>query len=229
MIVLLTYYAAHRKTEDVLCRLVMSGHNPHVLATPWVARKPRTFIYAHRPHEDGWPCNPSCITETACKNMGLNYEVVRDLRQRLLDLGPEVVVIGGAGLLEPEIVLKHKVLNVHPGLLPFSRGLDALKWAIIEGKKVGVTAHLCDDRPDLGHRIEDRIVPVYRNDTFHSFAMRQYEYELDLIVPSLNAVLSGRGEFQSIEPGDTTSRRRIPKSIEADLLPAFERYKLIFA
>lgn len=232
MIVLLTYEVPHRKTQDVSLRLMASGYEFMAVAVPWIERKPRRFIYAHRPHEMMWPCDPLKDNIEFFRNIEVDYTVVPhdSLHMWLEGARPSVVVVGGAGILPAEIVNDFKVLNVHPGFLPKCRGLDILKWSIIEGLKVGVTAHLCDDRPDLGWFISERAVPVYHQDTFHSFAMRQYEMELGLLDESVGlARESEKHVFKRIEPGDTVSRRRMPRRLEADLLPAFERYKLLYA
>lgn len=232
MNVLLTYDAPHRKTQDVAWRLMARGHQFSVLAVPWEDRKPRRFLYAHRPAEITWPCEPfGDPTDFFCA-LGIDYAVcpkdmlVHELRHR----DPEVVIIGGAGILPKEITDSFKVLNVHPGLLPKRRGLDILKWTVLELGTVGVTAHLCDERTDLGWKISEKVVPCFRHDSFHSFAMRQYEFELSLINEALREVrANGCDHFERIEPCETEARRRMPRKIESQLPEAFERFKRIYA
>jgi phosphoribosylglycinamide formyltransferase-1 len=235
-LVVLTYDAPHRKTEDVVWRLMTyaAGEEIRLIGTPWETRKPRRYIYAHRPGEPPWPAEPSGHPAVLYARMGLCYTLAD--KQRLLDelrsLAPRVVIVGGAGILARDVVEEFPVLNVHPGLLPQCRGLDILKWSLMENLRVGVTAHIVDDRADLGWRVLDRVVPVYAQDTFHAFAARQYEYEIALLGPALEAVLKAncdREAFSRIEPSDTESRRRMPREVEAGLLAAFERYKLVWA
>lgn len=232
-IALLTYDHPHRKTEDVLWHLLLGGYKSIALvAAPWIERPVRRFLYPHRPGEDGWACEPIMGARRLAERWGLSYEVVppESMRDHLEPVDPDIVVVGGAGILPAELVRAFPVLNVHPGLLPECRGLDILKWSIIEGKRVGVTAHLCDEYADLGWRIKDEIVPVYPSDTFHLFAMRQYEMENALIVPALEVLKTAvRDDLDRIEADGTESRRRMPRRIEAGLLDAFERYKLIWA
>ena len=230
MITLLTYDAPHRKTQDVAWRLLSHARKFKVVAIPWIDRKPRRFLYAHRPAEMTWPCEALGQPETVFANLGVDYLVCpsMDCVRTLVEDGP--VVIGGAGILPKEVVENHDVLNVHPGLLPASRGLDILKWSILDLRRVGVTAHLCDQYTDLGWRILDRRVPVYHSDSFHSFAMRQYEMELDLIDAALELLeTKTKDDFERIEKEDTEARRRMPRRKEAGLLEAFERFKLVYA
>jgi phosphoribosylglycinamide formyltransferase-1 len=236
-IAVFTYDAPHRKTQDVIARFLFSGVEPssiHLLGYPWVERKKRRYLYAHRPAEDGWGATPLGNEPAGvwAKRLNIKYETVAAdaMFGRLTAMEPEVVVVAGAGLIAKPIVDTFKVLNVHPGLLPRSRGLDILKWTILNMDPVGVTAHLCDDRPDLGWLIESVDVPVYRNDTFHSLAMRQYEMELDLLVPSLLTALSCEKDgLEVLEDIGSESRMRMPRKVESGLLDAFERYKRVYA
>ena len=161
LIVVLTYDAPHRKTEDVVWKLLSSGYrNLHLVATPWIERKERQFIYAHRPGEKGWPCEPTSKTEVFAEKVGIPFTktVGTSLEATLDPLECEVVVVGGAQLLPESVVTRFKVVNVHPGLLPMCRGLDILKWSVLELLRVGVTAHICDGRADLGRRIAEQTV-----------------------------------------------------------------------
>jgi len=227
--VLLTYDAPHRKTQDVAVRLMAAGLKFRVVAVPWEERRPRRMLYAHRPAEMTWPCDPVGDSVDFFNNFGVEYRVSPKgwLFDVLLEMDPKLIVLGGAGILPVEIVNGFRVLNVHPGLLPQCRGLDILKWTILEGiHQVGVTAHICDEDADLGWRICQSDVPVFEHDTFHSFAMRQYEWELGLIVRAINLVgMKTREDLRRIFALGTKSRRRMPRSKERGLLEAFEQYK----
>lgn len=231
MNLLLTYDAPHRKTQDVAYRLLSAGVEFSVLATQWIERRPRHMLYAHRPAELTWPCDPVCDHIDFFRNIGVEYEVVS--ADRFSDVvsacAPGMIIVGGAGVLPREIVDRFIVLNVHPGLLPASRGLDILKWSILEMQRVGVTAHICDDETDLGWRVMELDVPLFRNDTFHSFAMRQYEMELAMIPPAIRLVTcKTRDDFPKIDREDTVAKRRMGRRVESGLLPAFERFKLVY-
>lgn len=235
-IAVLTYDHPHRKTQDVIWRLMAAGHwgDMCVVATPWVYLKERNYIYAHRPAERHWSCEPTAEPAEFCSKLGLRYEVAekKHLAHTLEKFNPEAVVIGGAGILAKEVVVNYDVINVHPGMLPARRGLDVLKWAIIDCVPAGVTAHICDEHTDLGWRLLDRVVPVYAEDSFQSFAMRQYEYELSLIPPAVELVLNNKrdgGRFDRIRADETKAFKRMPLRVEAGLLEAFGRYKKVFS
>lgn len=185
MIVVLTYDAPHRKTQDLLLRLKAFGHKPIlVVATPWETRKNFQPMIPHRPSEPRWPCEALDLPpDRMCRNLGYQYRVVKkdELAQRIRCVSPEIVLIGGAGILPPEVVKSALIVNSHPAMLPLARGLDALKWAIYHDLAVGITLHLIDEHPDAGLVIKQAEVPLYASDTFHAFAMRQYEMEIDLL------------------------------------------------
>lgn len=73
-------------------------------------------------------------------------------------------------------------------------------------------------------------IPVFPNDTFHSFAMRQYEMELGMI-PQAIELLDGksRTDFEKVDREDTIARRRMGRREEACLLERFELFKRIYA
>lgn len=186
MICVLTYDAPHRKTQDLLMRLAAYGYKEVVvIATPWEQRKNFKPMIPHRPSEPNWPCEPLGIhPKKLCLNLTYEYYVVekKHLQTVIQQRSPEMVLIGGAGILSREVVQSFTIVNSHPAWLPLVRGLDALKWAIYDGLAVGVTLHVIDEHPDAGFLIKREVVPLYASDTFHSFAMRQYEMEIDLLV-----------------------------------------------
>jgi len=64
----------------------------------------------------------------------------------------DIAVLGGTRLLTTNILAAchHKVVNVHPGLIPQYRGLDVVGWSILNGDPVGSTCHFAVEEPDAG-------------------------------------------------------------------------------
>ena len=207
----LTYDAPHRKTQDLLSRLSAFGYEGvRVIATPWEKRNNFKPMIPHRPSEEGWPCLPWEITpESMCENLEYPYWVIN--KEELADFFTEnnldMVLIGGAGILPPKVVKSVMLVNSHPAMLPDGRGLDALKWAIYKFLSVGVTLHIIDHTADAGILIKQKLVPLYLWDTFHSYAMRQYEMEMDLLV-NAPKIIEELGD-------DIANCMRIPSDIDA--------------
>jgi phosphoribosylglycinamide formyltransferase-1 len=89
--------------------------------------------------------------------------------QTLRRYGAEVVALAGfmriikKGLLS---AFPHRILNIHPSLLPAFPGVAAWKQALDYGVKVtGCTVHLVDEGTDSGPVVIQRSVPVLDTDT----------------------------------------------------------------
>lgn len=222
-IAVITYNTPHRKTQDVLHGLKAKGYkNVKVYALPFIHREnPFMPIYQHRPSKA-----INVEIEIYTKNFGYNFTTTTadTLNEQLLNDKADYVIIAGAGLLPNELVETHRIINTHPGFLPKTRGLDSLKWAITKGVEIGVTTHFVDSEADAGFLIEQQLVPVYSNDTFHSVAQRQYEIEIEMLVNSIE-VIPTLTEFPSLSTNEYEATRRMPKAIEEDLMKSFEKYK----
>ena len=87
-----------------------------------------------------------------------------------------VLLICGAGIIPQDIVKRYTIINAHPGYIPYVRGLDAFKWAIWEGKPIGVTTHLIGDMIDCGQVIDRQVIHMNQNTTFlrqHKVSMKK--------------------------------------------------------
>ena len=68
---------------------------------------------------------------------------------------------------------EHKIINIHPALLPSFRGLHAQRQAVEAGVKiVGCTVHFVVADMDAGPIILQSAVPVYESDTEDTLAAR---------------------------------------------------------
>ena len=79
-----------------------------------------------------------------------------------------VVLAGFMRIVKPGLLkaFPHRVLNIHPALLPAFPGLHAWKQALDYGAKVaGCTVHFVDEGTDTGPIIIQRAVPVLTGDT----------------------------------------------------------------
>ncbi len=210
-IAVLTYAVPHRKTQDTLARLSMCGYrDTTVVAIPFVERKKFSPRFRHRPST----VIPVAVEET-CRNLGYRYQtsaidgldaVFRRERFRH-------ILITGAGLLPEGLVKEFQLTNSHPGYLPLVKGLDALKWAIYNDNPIGVTSHYVSETTDEGILIERREVPVYREDTFHAIAYRQYEMEIAMLVDAI-ARVEAMPPAESLSNPDIAANRRMPKDLE---------------
>ncbi len=99
-------------------------------------------------------------------------EVVAVLREFQVDF---VCLAGFMRVLSPYFVREfpHRILNIHPALLPAFPGVDAQKQALEHGVKyTGCTVHLVDEGVDTGPVVCQAVVPVRDDDTVETLSAR---------------------------------------------------------
>jgi phosphoribosylglycinamide formyltransferase-1 len=105
-----------------------------------------------------------------------------------------VCLAGYMRLLSPEFVaaFPHRILNIHPSLLPAFPGLDAQQQAFDYGVKVaGCTVHFVDEELDHGAIVLQRSIPVLETDDAHSLAERILAEEHIAYTEAVARVASG--------------------------------------
>lgn len=94
----------------------------------------------------------------------------------LREAGVELVVLAGfMRILSGDFVNSwyHRIINIHPALLPSFTGLDAQGQALNYGVKIaGCTVHFVDAGMDTGPIIMQAAVPVLDEDTHDTLAAR---------------------------------------------------------
>lgn len=118
------------------------------------------------------------------------------LRERAVDL---VCLAGfmrlvGAPLLD---AFAHRILNIHPSLLPAFPGLDAQQQALDYGVQVaGATVHLVTAELDGGPIVQQAAVPVLPDDTAERLSARILIEEHRLYPKAVGLVLDGRWRIE---------------------------------
>jgi phosphoribosylglycinamide formyltransferase 1 len=117
-------------------------------------------------------------------------EVVTALQQHNVDL---VCLAGYMRLLSPWFVKQfpHKILNIHPSLLPAFPGLEAQEQAFAYGVKVaGCTVHFVDEELDHGSIIVQKAVAVHDDDDEGALRARILEQEHIAYSEAIDLVLN---------------------------------------
>jgi len=120
------------------------------------------------------------------------------LEERQVDL---VVLAGFMELLGPELIarFRHRIVNVHPALLPAFPGVGAIEQAIEYGVKVtGVTVHFVDEGVDSGPIILQEPVELTYPSTIEEIEERLHRVEHRLLPKAVRLIAAGRVR---IEPG----------------------------
>lgn len=98
------------------------------------------------------------------------------LVERLKAAGVELVCLAGFMRIVGPTFLRafpHRVLNIHPALLPAFPGLHGAKQALAHGVKIaGCTVHFVDEGTDTGPIVAQAAVPVLPEDDEAALAAR---------------------------------------------------------
>jgi phosphoribosylglycinamide formyltransferase-1 len=107
----------------------------------------------------------------------------------------EIVCLAGfMRLLTPWLVgrWQHRMLNIHPALLPAFKGLDTHARALAAGvKQHGATVHFVVPEMDSGPIIAQEAVPVLEGDTPDTLAARVIQVEHRIYPLALKRVAEG--------------------------------------
>jgi phosphoribosylglycinamide formyltransferase-1 len=217
---LITYDAPHLKTAQVALNLAeRGGVDLHFFALPFHQRKARQVLFSHRPDQATGP-----ESRAVAAFLGASFTAVTsadDIREQ----GFDYFLIVGAPLLPAGFVERTlgRVVNAHPGIIPFARGLDAFKWSIVEGIPLGNSLHFIDAEADAGEVIAIRPTPLFATDTLQSVAARHYQLEIDMLSYFDRYLSDDRPpiDMSLARP----ARMRMPRDVEERLEQAFVGYR----
>jgi phosphoribosylglycinamide formyltransferase 1 len=114
-----------------------------------------------------------------------------------------VVLAGYMALLTPVFLqrFEHRVINVHPALLPAFPGLDAVGQALAYGVKVfGVTVHFVDDGVDTGPIIAQRALELPEARTRDDVLQRLHAVEHELLPEAVRLIARGAVRIDPADP-----------------------------
>lgn len=130
------------------------------------------------------------------------------LLRRLRELQPDWIILGGGGILRPEVIRTARVgvLNVHPALLPWVRGCGVVGASLEHGVAVGATLHYVDPGIDTGAIIERRLLSIRPDDTLlGTLELAAMELSAEMMADAVEAIVR-RGEV----PAGTAQAGRYP-------------------
>lgn len=139
-----------------------------------------TFFHSHR----------GCAREEHDRAMAA------ELRRHEVDV---VCLAGYMRLLSPWFIreFEHRILNIHPSLLPAFPGLDAQKQALDYGVKfTGCTVHLVDEELDHGPIVKQAVVPVLNGDTAETLSARILAEEHKTYIEAVALLASGNFKIE---------------------------------
>ncbi len=137
-----------------------------------------------------------CVNRKACSSQQeFEEKLVAELKAANVTL---VVLAGFMRILSPYFVeaYRHRILNIHPSLLPSFGGAHAHRDVLAYGTKVsGCTIHFVDEGMDHGPIILQDTVPVLDDDTEDTLAARVLTKEHILYPKAIELFVDGKLEL----------------------------------
>jgi phosphoribosylglycinamide formyltransferase-1 len=136
--------------------------------------------------------NAVCILSKGLDREIYDRLLLDELRKHQVDL---VCLAGFMRLLSANFIRQfpHRILNIHPSLLPAFPGLDAQRQAFDHGVKItGCTVHFVDEELDAGPILIQAVVPVLDGDTIESLSARILTEEHRVYSEAIGIVLGGK-------------------------------------
>jgi phosphoribosylglycinamide formyltransferase 1 len=118
--------------------------------------------------------------------------------------GAELVALAGyMQLLSAAFVarFRHRIVNVHPALLPSFPGLDAIGQALDAGvETTGVSVHFVDEGVDTGPPIAQREVPIPPDRDRARLEAAVHAVEHELYPEAIRMIAQGRVSIDESDP-----------------------------
>ena len=219
------YNFPHWKTQQTILNLIISGQKPDVI---FAADKVELNHYQSKIRIAPlglhlW--HPKKIAE----QFGIPYHVVthnsNETSMMVKEYDLDIGVISGARILKPIAFENFRigVINMHPGILPENRGLDTIKWAIINNLPQGASVHIIDSNIDRGQLICKSHVEIYSDDTLVDIQIRVQNKEQELLLKALEIIQeSGDINFPKLGVGKYNSS--VPEDLESTLMARLPEY-----
>jgi len=219
------YNFPHKKTQEGLFELFARGYKP----TCAIAANPVKLDFYQSKIRIGPKGLEYIHPKELCDTMGIDYRVcehsgkecINFIQEKKLDIG----IVLGARILKQEVIDQFNIgiVNMHPGLLPENRGLDNIKWAILDGIEQGATSHLIDSSVDRGLLIDKKSIEVYEDDSLIDITLRVQNLELKMMISALEKLSAGFLPKEKIKVGKKNSS--VSKNIEDHIMQIFDKYK----
>jgi methionyl-tRNA formyltransferase len=134
-----------------------------------------------------------------------------DAAETVRDLGPEVLIQAGAGILRAQMLkIPHIAsINLHHGIAPLIRGMNSIQWGLWENRPdwLGSTVHEMNEGIDTGSVLA--YAPVRQQDPgegFSSLFTRATELGVDRLLEVLSRLSVGERWTLSPVPGEGVYR-----------------------
>ncbi len=136
----------------------------------------------------------------------------------LKQLRPDYLILMGTGILSAEAlgIAAKGVLNLHPGLLPWIRGVDTVYHTMTRNVAIGVTGHFVDVGVDTGPAITRFLLPVSPGDRLSEIRNRLDHLSVAAMLELIQQAWAGRPlEARPHQEEHALCRHMAPEQIAA--------------
>ncbi len=139
---------------------------------------------------------PSPIKSTALEyNLPiLQPEKIISIKQEILDLNPDLIIVSSYGQIIPKEILDIpplKCLNIHPSLLPKYRGASPIQTAILNGDKItGITIMLMDEKMDHGSIVSQIKINIEPDENYQTLEKKLSQESSEFLIKILPQYLN---------------------------------------
>lgn len=149
---------------------------------------------------------------------------------------PDLLILAGAPIIRQQILDIPAIgtLNAHPGYLPLFRGMDVIRWTIIEEGPLAVTLHFVDRGVDTGPILLRGPIPIYLGDDIAILRKRAMYIAVKLVIKgikmicrdSYNATAQSRAKgkqyYRMSKEQAEEAEIKLQKRIEKEINPKFD-------
>lgn len=219
------YNFPHKKTEDFMMHMELNGMKPCcVLAADKVKLTiPSSSIKTSISKKPNF--HPKELAnKIGCDYFVVNHKDEKSIEEIVKQQGLTMAIVSGARILPKKVInlFKHGVVNFHPGLIPEARGLDSMLWSIYKGLPLGVTAHVINEKVDMGRILLKEKIEIKTNDTIYDLSEKIYQMQLDLLIPAIKKAAAH--EYMNINIPDVPSEGKMPRDKEKSVLKKLKSY-----
>lgn len=135
------------------------------------------------------------------KDFATREDYDRALIQSIDEYQPDFIVLAGFMRLLSERFVRHyehRILNIHPALLPKFKGLNTHQRALEAGEREhGATVHFIDENLDEGFNIIQAVVPVLNDDNAQTLQQRVLTQEHIIYPIAVKWCVEGRLQIKN--------------------------------
>lgn len=180
-----SYSFKHKKTNDIINLLSKEKCLDVVIAAPKQNLKLKSDWkpkLKKKKSKDLYTAKNLCLKKKI-KYFELRHKNYAKIKLIVKKYKINIGIISGARILDKKIIklFKYGIINLHPGKIPETSGLDSFFWTIKKNIYPSVTAHFIDEYVDRGKILINKRVKLLINDDFQSLSKRIYKTEISIL------------------------------------------------